>query len=113
MQYLSLILHPGAPGIAQQKSDEQRESPYVHRYMYQEGNAMHHCVGQCKYYNRPNSLVFSARIDGERIETVELSLDTFKVLQSRGVCNQNSPYHDEIIALVQNNVEQVRKRMTA
>lgn len=80
---------------------------------YQEGNAMHHCVGQCKYYNRPNSLVFSARIDGERIETVELSLETFKVLQSRGVCNQNSPYHENIIALVQNNVEQVRKRMTA
>ena len=80
---------------------------------YQEGNAMHHCVGQCKYYNHSNSLVFSARIDGERIETVELSLDTFKVLQSRGVCNQNSPYHDDIIALVQNNVEQVRKRMTA
>ena len=80
---------------------------------YQEGNALHHCVGQCKYYKRPNSLVLSARIDGERIETVELSLETFKVLQSRGICNGNSPYHDAIINLVQKNVGLVMERMTA
>ena len=80
---------------------------------YQEGNALHHCVGQAKYYNKPNSLVLSARIDGERIETVELSLETFKVLQSRGTCNSNSPYHDAIINLVQKNVGLVMERMTA
>ncbi len=80
---------------------------------YQEGNALHHCVGQCKYYKKANSLVLSARIDGERIETVELSLETFKVLQSRGTCNGNSPYHDAIINLVQENVGLVMERMTA
>ncbi len=80
---------------------------------YQEGNALHHCVGQCKYYKKPNSLVLSARIDGERIETVELSLETFKVLQSRGTCNSNSPYHDAIINLVQENVGLVMERMKA
>ena len=74
---------------------------------------LHHCVGQCKYYKKPNSLVLSARIDGERIETVELSLETFKVLQSRGICNGNSPYHDAIINLVQKNVGLVMERMTA
>ena len=80
---------------------------------YQEGNALHHCVGECKYYKKQNSLVLSARIDGERIETVELSLETFKVLQSRGICNGNSPYHDAIINLVQKNVGLVMERMTA
>lgn len=80
---------------------------------YQEGNALHHCVGQCEYYLKPKSLVFSARIDNKRIETVELSLDTFKVLQSRGLCNQSTEYHDRIIRLVQKNARQIRKRMTA
>lgn len=80
---------------------------------YQEGNALHHCVGQCEYYLKPRSLVFSARIADKRIETVELSLDTFKVLQSRGLCNKNSEYHDRIIKLVQKNARQIRERMTA
>ena len=80
---------------------------------YKEGNALHHCVGQCEYYLKPQSLVFSARIGDERIETVELSLENFKVLQSRGRCNQNTEYHDRIIQLVQKNARQIRKRMTA
>ena len=80
---------------------------------YQEGNALHHCVGQCEYYLKPKSLVFSARIDNQRIETIELSLETFKVLQSRGLCNKTTEYHDRIIKLVQRNTRQIRKRMTA
>ena len=80
---------------------------------YKEGNALHHCVGQCEYYLKPKSLVFSARIDNQRIETIELSLETFKVLQSRGLCNKPTEYHDRIIRLVQKNARQIRKRMTA
>ena len=80
---------------------------------YDEGNALHHCVGQCEYYLKPNTLVFSARIEDKRVETVELSLETFKVLQSRGVCNQSTEYHDRIIKLVSKNVSLIRKRMVA
>ena len=40
---------------------------------YDEGNALHHCVGQCEYYLKPDTLVFSARIEDKRVETVELS----------------------------------------
>ena len=40
--------------------------------METEGRLMHHCVGG--YHNRKNSLILSARIDGRRIETVEVSL---------------------------------------
>ena len=46
----------------------------------EEGKAMHHCVYTNEYYNQDNTLILSARIDGKRIETVELSLDTFKVV---------------------------------
>lgn len=80
---------------------------------YNEGNALHHCVGQCEYYLKPQSLVFSARIDNQRVETIELSLETFKVLQSRGLCNKATEYHDRIIRLVQKNARQIRKRMPA
>ena len=80
---------------------------------YDEGNALHHCVGQCEYYLKPNTLVFSARVDDKRVETVELSLETFKVLQSRGLCNRNTEYHDRIIRLMRKNVGLIRKRMAA
>lgn len=76
---------------------------------YYEGEAMRHCVAQCEYYKKPDSLVLSARVNGERVETVEVSLSTFKVVQSRGVCNRITPYHKEIIELVENNVELIRK----
>ena len=78
---------------------------------YEEGKAMHHCVYTNAYYNDENSLILSARIDGERIETVEVDLQTLKVVQSRGVCNSNTEYHDRIIKLVEDNAEQIRQRM--
>lgn len=80
---------------------------------YEEGSALHHCVGEREYYLKPDTLVFSARIENKRVETVELSLETFKVLQSRGACNQNTEYHDRIIKLMQKNVGLIRKRMAA
>lgn len=80
---------------------------------YKEGNALHHCVGQSEYYLKPKSLVLSARIDNKRIETVELSLETFKILQSRGLCNQDTEFHERIINLVQKNVRKIRQRMIA
>ena len=80
---------------------------------YQEGDAMHHCVGRKNYFLNPECLIMSARINGKRIETIELSLTSFKILQSRGLQNKNTEYHDQIIALVKKNVKHVRKRMSA
>lgn len=79
--------------------------------MQLEGKLMHHCVGS--YHKRTDSLILSATIDGKRIETVEVSLKTLKVVQSRGVCNSNTEYHDRIISLVESNAELIRKRMSA
>ena len=70
----------------------------------EEGEAMHHCVFEREYYKTPNVLLLSARdADGNRLETVELSLRTYKVLQSRGVLNGETRYHKEIISLVESN----------
>lgn len=74
-----------------------------------EGTVMHHCVGG--YALRENSLVFSARINGLRIETVEVSLKTFEVIQSRGLQNHNTEYHDRIISLVNKNMHLIKERL--
>lgn len=74
---------------------------------------MHHCVFSASYYLNEESLIFSATINGERVETVEFSLDEFRVVQSRGVCNKNTEYHDRIVSLVNSNADIIRQRMKA
>lgn len=78
--------------------------------MAEEGKAMHHCVYSMEYYKKPNSLILSAKDNkGKRIETIEIDLTTFKVVQSRGVCNKNTEQHDEIVKLVQDNIKLIKQ----
>ena len=77
----------------------------------EEGVSMHHCVFSNEYYLKEDSLILSATIDGMRIETIEVSLDTFQVVQSRGLCNQTTPYHDQIVSLVQRNIRQIAQHL--
>lgn len=76
-----------------------------------EGKMMHHCVGS--YHSKPDSLILSACIDGKRVETIEISISQLKVIQSRGVCNKNTKYHKQIIALVENNIPLIEERLAA
>ena len=78
-----------------------------------EGAEMHHCLFSNEYYLKENSLILSATIEGKRIETIEVSLDTLQVIQSRGVCNQNTPYHEQIINLVQHDIGQIAQRQSS
>lgn len=69
-------------------------------------------IDECMdYYKKPYSLILSARsvTDGARIETVEVSLRSFKVVQSHGLQNSYTPYHDEIIKLVEKNMDIIKK----
>ena len=80
---------------------------------YEEGKEMQHCVFSNAYYNKEYSLILSATINGKRIETIEVSLKTFQIVQSRGLCNANTEYHDRIINLVNDNINLIRQRMKA
>ena len=75
----------------------------------QEGNAMHHCVFAAGYYKRLDSLLLTAKVNDERVETIEVDLKRYQLVQSRGVCNQNSKYHNEIVSLVNKNMNIIKK----
>ena len=78
--------------------------------MAEEGEKMHHCVYDAGYYRKKDSLILSARDkSGSRLETVELSLSTYRVVQSRGACNSNTERHNEIVKLVEENINQIRR----
>ncbi len=78
-----------------------------------EGDLMHHCVFANDYHLRPDSLLLSAYMEDKRLETIEVSLSQLKILQSRGVCNKNTEYHNQIIQLVENNITKIKKRLVA
>lgn len=79
----------------------------------EEGTLMHHCVYANAYYRKENSLILSATIDGKRIETVEVDLERLCVVQSRGLCNKNTEYHERIVNLVNSNMNLMRKQISA
>ncbi len=84
----------------------------VEEYL-EEGKALHHCVFANQYYLKEKSLILSASIDGKRIETIEVSLETMEVIQCRGLQNKNTEYHDRIIDLVNANSRLISQRMKA
>lgn len=74
----------------------------------EEGKMMHHCVFACGYYKKPDTLILSAQVNGEHTETIEIDLKSFSIVQSRGVCNQPSEYHEEIKSLLLENMYKLK-----
>lgn len=74
-----------------------------------EGDILQHCVFTNEYYKKPESLILSARKGSERLETIEVDLKKLEVVQSRGLQNKSSEYHDTIIDLVTKNIQTIRK----
>ena len=79
----------------------------------EEGVKMHHCVFANDYHLKEKSLILSATIDGERIATIEISLDTLKVVQCRGIQNKEVEEQEQIINLINNNINQIQQRLVA
>ena len=79
----------------------------------EEGSELHHCVYANKYYEKDNSLIFSATIEGIRMETIEVSLSKMQIVQCRGKHNGISHYHDQIMQLMKDNICKISARMSA
>jgi hypothetical protein len=76
---------------------------------YEEGEAMHHCVFTNRYYSKKDRLIIGARIGGERMETIEVDMSEWKVMQCRGKHNQDSPHHERIMDAITNNMNKYRR----
>lgn len=76
---------------------------------YHEGNALKHCVFTNRYYNKPNTLILSAKVKGKRTETVEVNTESWKIMQCRGPHNSASKRHSDIVRVVEENIYAFRR----
>lgn len=69
---------------------------------------MQHCVFRCKYYEKPYSLILSARINDQRIETVEVDLTNYTIKQCYGKHDQFTMHHKRILELVNSQMDTIK-----
>ena len=81
---------------------------HVREFFY-EGKALHHCVFQNEYYKKEDTLILSARKGEERLETMEISLRDYALLQIHGNFHKNSAYHKDIVNLLNKNIDQIKE----
>ena len=74
----------------------------------EEGTAMAHCVFKCRYFEKPYSLILSARINGQRVETIEVDLTNYKIKQCYGKHDQFTMYHQRIVDLVDSQMDVIK-----
>lgn len=83
------------------------------REFFDEGMAMQHCVFDNRYYDEdehPYSLILSARDNlGNRLETIEVDMKRWEIVQSRGYQNQPTLAHDAIVKLVNENMNVLKQ----
>lgn len=79
------------------------------REFFDEGEAMHHCVFSNKYYSKADCLIVGARIKGERMETIEVNMKDWKIVQCRGKHNQSSKHHEMIMEAMTANMNKFRR----
>jgi len=72
-----------------------------------ESEKLQHCLYASSYHTRKDSLILSARIDNEPIETIEISLSKLEILQIRGYNNQPTEYHNEILKLMKSSLPKI------
>ena len=75
-----------------------------------EADTHKHCVYSNKYYEKADSLILSATYKSKKVETIELSLSKLEIIQSRGLQNQSTKYHEKILGLINNNLHLIEQR---
>ena len=78
-----------------------------------EADEMHHCVYTSEYYKKPYSLIMSATIAGNRVETVEVDLTSFTIKQCFGKHDQFTMHHKRILDLVNSQMCTIKDTYTS
>lgn len=74
-----------------------------------EGKVLKHCVYANEYHKKSGILLMSARINDKPIETIEISLANYSIIQCRGYDNNPTEYHNEIISIVRSNMHKISR----
>ncbi|OCB77987.1 PcfJ domain-containing protein [Flavobacterium crassostreae] len=77
----------------------------------QEGDELGHCVFTNEYYLKEKSLIFSAKVNGKRTETIEIKMPELTIVQSRGINNKSTDYHNKIVSLIKSNLAKIKSKM--
>ena len=80
---------------------------------YDEGSRQHICVASARYYLKENSLVFTAKIKGQTIATIEISLSDYSIIQCRAFANKVCKYQDRIAKIISDNTKMIAERKIA
>lgn len=77
------------------------------KQLQDESFLLKHCAYESEYYKKKNSLMLSAQHDGRPVETIEVDIRKFELVQARGFDNDPSPYHKQIVKLVTDSMPQI------
>lgn len=76
---------------------------------YEEGEAMHHCVGKCGYWRKTSSICVGIRdLQGKRQATAEISLQKFSIIQCYTYCDKVHDQDEEIRQLIMDHMHLFR-----
>lgn len=79
----------------------------------EEGHLMHHCVFSNKYYERKDCLILHAIVDGVSVATIELNLESLRIIQCRGSRNSKPAEYDRIVSLIETNIGKIAAKRAA
>jgi hypothetical protein len=74
-----------------------------------EGDTHNHCVFTNEYFNKKESLILTASIGNTKLETIEVSLENFSIVQARGKGNKSTKHNGKIIKLVTQNLSKIKQ----
>jgi len=73
------------------------------------GNLFKHCIHTNGYHREEDALLLCGYYKGKPKETIEVSLENFTIVQSRGLGNKASRYNKPIIATLTKNLRTIKK----
>jgi hypothetical protein len=73
------------------------------------GEVLKHCVFTNRYWNREESLILSAKLNDELLETIEVDLETMEIIQARGFDNEPSKHNKKVVQLITKNIHKIKK----
>jgi hypothetical protein len=74
-----------------------------------EGDTHNHCVFTNEYFNKKESLILTASIGNIKLETIEVSLENFSIVQARGKNNKSTKHNGKIIKLVTQSLPEIKR----